>query len=110
MARILNEASTELWRVKVTRELGRYAYNYETSRTEWKPLHEEPTYSTTYLGAYESKFVAGSASSNFGNSMYGRTIERRYQKLTAVGTITTVMDENGNETKTLGARLEWVDA
>lgn len=109
MARILNEASTELWRVKVTRERGRYEYNTETGRTEWKPLREEPSYSTTYLGTYESKFVAGSASSNFGNG-FDRTIERRYQKLTAVGTITTVVDENGNETKTLGARLEWVDA
>lgn len=68
---------------------------------------------TSTLGPYDKPSYARGAAFQYATRGWGwrrtRLIERRVQQLVAVGTVTTVTDENGNEERTLGARLEWKD-
>jgi len=69
---------------------------------------------TSTLGPYDKpSYARGAASQHVYSRCWGwrntRLIERRVQQLVAVGTVTVVTDENGNEERTLGARLEWKD-
>lgn len=93
--------STEFYRVIVSYQQVTYP-NLDRNNPQYGPIQ------TAMLGPYTRASAArGAASAHVG--WRNRLIERRVQKLTAVGTITTVIDENGNEEKTLGARLEWQD-
>lgn len=99
MAKRLDPVSTEFYRVIVSYQ-----------RRE-RPSYENPEYGpvqTDTLGPYKTVGTARGAASAYVD-WRSRLVERRVQKLVPVGTITTVVDENGNEEKKLGARLEWRD-
>jgi len=100
MARYTDLEKTDFYRVIVS-------YQHVDGEGKEGPIK------TSTLGLYDKPSYARGAAFQYASGYWGwrrtRLIERRVQKLVAVGTVTVVTDENGNEERTLGARLEWKD-
>ncbi len=101
MAKRLDPVRLDFHRVIVSYQRVTYP-NFDRNNPQYGPILTET------LGPYEKVSTARGAAASFVRWRH-RLVERRVQKLVAVGTITTVVDENGNEEKKLGAHLEWRD-